>query len=394
VLKLRNKQDFASLDHLRIHWRVETDGLLNASGTVPTPYVAAGQTALLELPLNLPPQTSAGERWLTVTFSLAHDTLWAIAGHEVAWAQFQLPAATIPAPVGFLRPAVQVEHSGNHAILRGDGWEMEFDTVRGHLRSWINAGTHLLASGPRLNLWRAITDNDRSWGNAAEKLWRDHGLHWLQHRTSNVQLDRTEGGGAIIIVESVVAPPNSTRAVLVKYTYHVNPDGSILLETDGEFRGKWPDYVARIGLQMALPAALDHATWFGRGPGESYADTKQAARIGRWTRSVDEMFTPYIVPQENGNHTESRWLLLTNNFGCGLKVAGRPHFDFSAHWYTTQDLDHARHSYDLKRRPIITLNLDLAQNGIGSNSCGPMPWPQYLLKPENFRFELLLSARA
>jgi len=85
-----------------------------------------------------------------------------------------------------------------------------------------------------------------------------------------------------------------------------------------------------------------------------------------------------------------RWTQLKRENGTGLHVAGDQLFNFSAHRYTTDDLDRARHFYELTERDFITLNLDLAQNGIGTGSCGPGPFAQYLLKPEAFKFSLRL----
>src|SRR5919199_211287 len=141
---------------------------------------------------------------------------------------------------------------------------------------------------------------------------------------------------------------------------------------------------------MTLPGTLDHVLWLGRGPGESYADTKQAARFGRWRATVDELFTPYVRPQENGNHTDTRWVALQDARGTGLLVVGDPTLDFSAHRFTTEDLDQAQHTCDLVPRPTITLHLDYRQNGLGSGSCGPGVMPHYQLHAEPFAMRVWL----
>jgi beta-galactosidase/evolved beta-galactosidase subunit alpha len=142
----------------------------------------------------------------------------------------------------------------------------------------------------------------------------------------------------------------------------------------------------RIGLDMTLPGILDHVTWLGRGPGESYADTKQAARFGLWQATVDALLTPYVRPQENGNHTDTHWVALQEERGVGLLAAAQPTLEFSAHRFTTEDLDQAQHTYDLTPRSTITLHLDLQQNGVGSASCGPGVMEAYQLKARPFTF--------
>ncbi|MEM2465492.1 MAG: beta-galactosidase subunit alpha, partial [Candidatus Bathyarchaeia archaeon] len=103
-------------------------------------------------------------------------------------------------------------------------------------------------------------------------------------------------------------------------------------------------------------------------------------------------YVPYIKPQENGNKTDVRWVALTNNLGFGLLAVGMPIMEVSAHHYTTEDFERAKHTYELKRREDITLNLDYMQSGLGGGSCGPDTLPQYLVKPESVRFAVRLRA--
>jgi beta-galactosidase len=130
---------------------------------------------------------------------------------------------------------------------------------------------------------------------------------------------------------------------------------------------------------MALPGELHNIEWFGLGPGEAYPDSRRAARVGRFRADVDELQTPYVFPQENGNRAEVRWMTLRDDAGAGLAVAGDPTIDVTARRWTTEDLDAARHPLDLKAGKRIWLNLDHAQNGLGSASCGPGVLPLYRL---------------
>ena len=157
--------------------------------------------------------------------------------------------------------------------------------------------------------------------------------------------------------------------------------------------GAWTGVLPRVGLRMAAPAGLAVVDWFGGGPGEAYADSRQAARIGRWTRAVDEMQTPYVFPQENGNRTGVRWATVTAPGGAGLRVDGHPEFELTVRRWTSEDLDAARHPYDLRPRDRVHLNLDLAQNGLGSASCGPGVLPGAELPADRgYAFAVTLAA--
>src|SRR5207253_1806366 len=118
---------------------------------------------------------------------------------------------------------------------------------------------------------------------------------------------------------------------------------------------------------------------FGLGPGEAYTDTTSAVRVGRFTTHIDELQTPYVFPQENGNRRNVRQARLTDSRGRGLIVTGSPFVDLTVRPWTSEDLDQARHTTDLRRRDRVYVNLDAVQHGIGSGACGPTAQPQHQL---------------
>jgi beta-galactosidase len=131
---------------------------------------------------------------------------------------------------------------------------------------------------------------------------------------------------------------------------------------------------------MGLPARLDTVEWFGAGPGESDADTRRAARVGRYLTTVDQLQTPYVFPQENGSRSDVRWADFRAADGTGLRVEGDPVFALTARRWTTEQLEAARHPTDLSPGDVLHVNLDLAQHGIGTASCGPGVLAPYELR--------------
>jgi beta-galactosidase len=150
----------------------------------------------------------------------------------------------------------------------------------------------------------------------------------------------------------------------------------------------------RLGLWFGLPAGFEEIQWYGRGPHESYADRKEGARMGLYRGTVDEQYVPYIMPQENGNKTDVRWVALRNRQGEGLLVVGEKPLNISAHHYTAQDFTLAQHTHELKRRAEINLNLDHAHAGLGSASVGPETLPQYQVPAQEYYFRVLLRPLA
>lgn len=385
--RLTNRYNFRTLEHLAMSWSISSEGKVVASGAAPTPNAAPGET--VDFALDIPEVKGTGT-YLTISFTLAADEPWAGAGHEVAWAQFELPV-NAPAPrimpISEV-PPLEVEKSPTSISIKGADFGIEFDTVRAILTRWTASGRQLIKRGPRLNFWRATTDNDRAWTNAAS--WREAGLEDLRHRTDRVEVETPVEGLARIRAFTRIAPPIFDRSWECEYVYTIFGGGQVLIEVHGVPRGKWPDTLPRIGLEIGLPLELDRVSWFGRGPGESYPDSKQAGRFGLYCMTVDDMYTPYILPQEYGNRMDVSWAVLAGNDGPGILAIGQPSLNFSAHRYTAADLERARHTHELIPRDEIVLNLDYRHNGLGSASCGHAPWEQYLLRPEEFRFVVML----
>ncbi len=113
--------------------------------------------------------------------------------------------------------------------------------------------------------------------------------------------------------------------------------------------------------------------YYGRGPGENYADSQQANIIDIWRSTVDAMFENYPFPQNNGNRQHVRWTALTNRHGNGLLVVPQRPINFSAWHYTQENIHAAQHCNELQRSDDITLNLDHQLLGLGSNSWGSFP---------------------
>jgi beta-galactosidase len=359
AVRVSNGHDFISTAGIAYHWSASDDGVAVASGTLDVPVLAASETAEVPLP-SLPPLD--GEGWLTVEAVLAEDRPWAPAGHRIAWGQGQVSAASPLAPA----PATPAP---------------VFD--RGRL---ARIGEVPLLEPPRVELWRAATDNDHAfWDNSVEKSWRELGLDRLRDRVVDVTND-----GDALVVRHRIAPAATDVGMLATLRWTV--DGArATLTLDVEPDGDWAGIpVPRIGVRFALPADLDTVEWFGRGPGEAYRDTCQAAWFGRHRLSVDELQTPYVRPQENGNRMDVRWARIIGP-GGGIRIDGAPTFNLTVRRWSTEQLDAARHRSDLRPGDRVYVNVDLAHQGIGSASCGPGVLPQHELHAGQHRLTLHLT---
>jgi len=367
VVRITNKFDLRDLSHLRFDWRLEDDGLPVAAGTIEVPPVAAHEIVTVPLPA-MP--AVVGEGWLTVAAVLAADQPYAKEGHEVAWAQLAVSGAPAAALLARVTEIQAAEQPTGGPLTVGAA---TFDPDTGVLARLGN----LEVEGPRLDVWRAPIDNDRWFSREPQEAgWRYLGLDRMRHRVESI-----ERGATSLIVRTRVAPAASDVALLSTCTW-TTVDGGVRLDFDVRPEGPWTGLLPRLGLRMSVPPALSQVSWFGGGPGEAYADSCRAARIGRFSSTVDDLQTPYVYPQENGNRTQVRWATLVDQAGAGLRVEGSPTFEFTARPWTTEALAAATHTSELVVGDRIWVNLDLAQNGIGSASCGPGVLPQYQLRPD------------
>jgi beta-galactosidase/evolved beta-galactosidase subunit alpha len=268
---------------------------------------------------------------------------------------------------------------------------MAFDRISGMISRWNVNGWDLVKTGPRLQFYRAPTDNDRGgWRDSLSDEWRKNGLHWLQHRIDSTFMKRADNR-VLVGVKTRIAPPILEWGLDCEYTYSIDSSGMISIKASGARRGEFPQSFPRIGLELVLPANLSNCWWYGLGPGESYPDSKQAGQLGLWNLPMDDLYTPYIRPQENGNRSGVRWCAMVDERGSGLLASAENGFNFSAHRFSVEDLASTSHRHLLKPRAEIFLHLDHKQYGLGSASCGPGVLPQYRLEPKKFSFELNLK---
>jgi len=387
---ITNLYDFISTDHVQISWNITSYGKIIQSGILPMPALMPKESKEITIPFNHL-IVNSDECYLNIDFLLAKDTIWSKAGHTIAWAQFKIPCADSDKLVAPVKTFYPLSSSENRQIIAisWDDFEIGFDKSYGYLCKLKFNGLDVLSQGPVLNFWRAPTDNDVN--EAA--LWRRKGLDKLRHRIDSVSWELLPDSESIrLCCLTRIAPPVLSWGIVCDYTYLVSGDGSIIIDVSGHFEGDAPETLPRVGLNLKLPKKFDQVEWFGRGPGESYPDSKTANRVGLYRTEVDNLYTPYIRPQENGNRSDVRWASFTDNRGMGLLVKGLPQFDFSAHRFSTEVIERATHRHLLRPTDEIHINLDHAQHGLGSASCGPGQLQQYRLLSGDFRFRIELVA--
>jgi beta-galactosidase len=394
-VRLRNVQHFTGLGWLRARYEIRVDGELAQRGRVVLPDIAPGREGVVEIPGLVPAAAPGHEGFLTLRFETARDLPWAPKGFEVAWQQLPLPvrrvrAATDDADDADEAATVTFEKRDDGALdVAAGATQATLSSSTGQLTSLRIGGHELLASSPRLALWRAPIDNDGLKLRPDQELtplgrWRSWGLDALHTEVERVQT-RRRGDTLTVTVRAQVwgAVPAERIAHRTTYTFH--PSGDVVVDEEVKVPKLYDD-LPRVGVVFECVRGLEELTWFGRGPHESYCDRERGAAIDRYTTTVAEQYVPYVVPQEHGAHTGTRWFALSDAAGHGLLVSGPAPFQFSASHFTADELTRAAHDVELVPRPEVVVHVDARHRGLGTRSCGPDTLPQYRFGPGTHRF--------
>lgn len=402
-LEVANHYDFKTFDHLSISWHVVTD----SGNSEPTPWqipeIQPGESKMLDLPEGV--VLGSNPSWLTINFRLKADTSWAPQGHEVAWAQIPLfddQKLAIHSTITSPQSKLSVQEGPGRLYINSNsfGSHFTYDLIRGDL-SWSTEAGKIFNSGPQLGIYRALTQNDLGSAGPSPE-WDRFRVKSSRMLVESANWHVNEDNGSVLIATKVrVAPTVLEWAFEATLTYTIT-EKSVSLHVKGDFTGTHPKYIPRIGLTLRLPRQYDATTWFGRGPGESYRDTKSAARFGKYTASIESgLETPYEWPQENGNRIDTRWVNVhssppdTSYAASAEAIAPIPEiqaymdtlFSFSLRKYATAELDRAKHPHELSELDNETeLNIDYAHHGIGTASCGPGAFEGHRLEAGAFEF--------
>jgi beta-galactosidase len=378
---IRSKQDFVSLDWLEGAWVLEHEGVPVDSGSLPPLDVPPGGKLPVTIRFAGPGLLDHPEAHLRFDFRSRRATPWCEAGHPVAWEQFAVSAVAPRPPAAPERPTSPAQGGGASVPTA----------------SPAPGAFARLVTGPRLNLFRATTDNDgiRGWSNQEAKpmgLWLAAGYHALTLRSRRVE-ERSDAAGPTMVehTEYVGTDPNAVIAFSVSAS-ELGPDTvryALSLDVPPEL-----PTLPRVGVVMETIPGFESLRWFGRGPQENHIDRRAGYPVGLYEGTVADQYVPYIMPQENGSKCDVRWFELSDGRHV-LRFVAEPLFEFSAHHFTAEDLFACRHTNELadRLRPQTVVSIDLRQRGVGTGSCGPQTREPYCIPPGRYEWSFLVQIR-
>lgn len=369
-IRIENRSLFTDLSDYDLVLSLARDGETLMSRKM-VQALAPGQTVTLPLPFELP--ALPGLYTVNATVVLRRATSWAGAGHLVAQGQgvFDHTEARPAAP------AVKIVDTVYNYGAVGDGFEFLISRTSGRLVSIRLNNRELLAGPAELSFWRAPICNDT--GAKMEY----HFAKWAQAgRYATAELvEATEEG----IHTRYRLATEAHEAVDAMWRFGTDGRCTLTLTWEG------PDAeVPEFGLLLPLVSGYDQVSYLGRGPAENTPDRLEGALMGRWSYRPADEEEVYMVPQEHGSRTGVRQASLSGGGLPALHMASDNGMILSVGAHTPQELENARHTWEL---PPVTRTVVRCLTGMrgvgGDDSWGSLPSPDFryvLHQGEQFTF--------
>jgi beta-galactosidase len=389
-MSLNNRHHFTNLSAYDIFWNLQKNGEIIEQGKLNTLDVPPGKVERISIPFKKPNNIQPGEEYfLNISVRTKDSKFYADEGFEVAWKQFELPYKNKLLPMldqeGFA--SLDLEEDDNLIKISNDKIQINFEKESGLLKTYTYEGSEIIQSPIIPNFWRPQTDNDADGAktHVFQAVWKDAG-NKREMETINVLKinDKVIRISAAIKLSSVASQLN------LVYTCYAS--GDVLINYEFKPGNSLPE-IPRIGMQTSIPEEFESMTWFGRGPQESYADRKYSASVGVYQASVKNDYQYYIKPQESGNKSDVRWILMSND-SLGLLIQSDELLNVSAWPFTMENIESARHTKDLTDAGFITLNIDKLQMGLGGDdswSLQSKPHEAFRIYPDNYNYQFILK---
>ncbi len=372
-LKVTNLYDFTNLNRFTFRYDTVVDGVSIASVTKVLD-VAPKESVVLR------PKTVASCRLgaFVNCYLLDKD------GEEIASAQCKIDAEI--APLTKTTAPAAVRETEDAFIAESESRVYTISKRFGKLVSIKKNGEELLAAPTELTVMRAPTDNERkikqSWYKEVDNYYAE-GFDRLFHKC----YECTAEGNTVTVKESISA---ISRLPFFRYEtrYTFFADGRCEVSLTGKVRENCI-WLPRLGFEFSLKKSDDAFRYFGRGDKENYCDMKQHAKIGLYDSTADAEYVPYVMPQEHGNHTDTKLLYMKES---GLSFESDKGFEFAVTHLDALMLMRAFHTDEITPADKTIVRIDYKGSGIGSNSCGPQLDEKYRLKEKDisFSFEIKL----
>ncbi|EHQ30791.1 glycoside hydrolase family 2 TIM barrel-domain containing protein [Mucilaginibacter paludis] len=386
LIKVTNRNGAQSLNYFDVNLKILEDGKVISSKAIPHINLAPGRDTVISILPYLPKLKAGIEYFANISFTLPESALWADKGFEVASDQFALSGLAAAKKQNENFAAVRLSETTDGYSVAGSNFTVSINKANGALASYILDGKEQVFSPLLPHFSRPATDNDHRGWKADKKLqvWYEPDL-----KLTGIASDNSRKGTVKIISKYSLIKGKAS----VDVTYTINGNGTVKVDYNLTPLAGLPN-IPKVGMQCGIVRAYGQISWYGRGLMENYIDRRTGFPVGIYSQPIDQFMENYVVPQENGNRTDVRWMFLSDKKNDGLLVVADSLLSMSAWPYTEQNIVAARHTNKLKDAVFLTLNIDLIQMGVGGNDswtdqAAPLPEYQIQAKPYRYSFYIL-----
>lgn len=444
LFRVTNRFYFTNLKKYMVHYSVTANNKVVRSGKVSLDIEPQASKEFTVPVGNLKPQAGT-EYFVNFNVTTVEKEPLIPIGHEIACDQFRLPIESPKKAFKTSGPKLTVSTNGDNLSASSSKVNFVFNRKTGIVTSYKVDGTEYFSEGFGIqpNFWRAPTDND--YGNGMPKrlqVWKESSKNF-NVTDATVTMD---GNNAVVSVNYLLPAGN---LYIVNYTIY--PSGAVNVaarftstdmdaaQTEVSEATRTATFtpgrdaarkeasklnVPRIGVRFRLPASMNQVEYFGRGPAENYLDRNAGSMVGLYKSTAEELYFPYVRPQENGHHTDTRWVSLSTG-KKGLLIQADNTIGFNALRNSIEDFDdeeatglprqwsnftpeqvanhdeaaaknvlrRQHHINDITPRDFVEVCVDLKQQGVaGYDSWGSRPEPAYTLpanREYNWGFTLI-----
>lgn len=364
-LKLVNEYMFTDLDAFKLRFELQVDGKVVEKKEVDAPSIEPLSQGQMPLPFILPDK---GEICLNC-YAVVKDSFDVFKKGDVI-AEEQIDFTGYKEREFKKAQGKTVFREDGKILLEAGNIVATVDKISGYISSIVIDGKERLSAPVRPNFWRAPIDNDKSpqLSSFAMTILGKNYFKCCDDKLVKANMTFTDKTIEIDWACGV-------QFALLHTTYEAGEDGIKVSMRVKPHKFGLPRYGFRLGLN-----GDDSVEFYGRGPHENYCDRKVSAKLGVYFGKIADFEHDYLVPQENGNHCDTRYLKVGGKDGLTFEATNKP-FEFSVHDYTREELEAATHAHELVHGDKIEVSIDGKQRGVG----GDIPAlacvkPQYKVK--------------
>lgn len=392
-LYLKNYMDYVDLkNYIYLICEVNCDGtLLEKKYVELKDSILPHQKGKIFLHIKVP---DYGKCYLKVGYYLKNSTDFAVQGSVLGFDELllenkdgrnQQTVALLKTPKQN-HADIQVSENDRFVLIQAENFFYVYSKISGLFEQLNIHGKELLNTPMELNIWRAPTDNDRK----IRFKWQAAGYDRSKTRAYSTHWEIQDG--SVTIQSSMSIAAVALQKVLdINAVWEISNMGEISVKIKVKKDMQFPQ-LPRFGIRLHLKEEYESLKFYGLGPHESYRDKYRSCSHGLYESTIEEQFEDYLRPQENGSHADCDYLMIEKEDLTFIAVSPKP-FSFNVSYYTQEELTKKAHNFELEKSGNTIVCLDYAQNGIGSNSCGPELRDEYQLDEEAFVFEMKLLFR-